>query len=294
MKDNILVSISCTTFNHEKYIEKALCGFLMQRVTFQYEILIHDDASVDNTVNIIKKYEKLYPDIIKPIYQSENQWSKGVCITQTYQYPRARGKYIAICEGDDYWIDPLKLQKQVNYLEEHQECSFCCHNAFVLRSDRAVTIFNDIFEERDLSLREIMIKWIIPTASFVLRKEVLINYPEWTKEIYSGDLTMSLIATTFGTIHFFPDIMSVYRYNVNNSSFSTIYRKQSEFIHSQHILLYNLFNKYTNYQHKEVIENVIKEKDLLFNFQLSYKKNPIWAMIKYPRLFFGKVYTKIH
>ena len=119
-----LVSIDCITYNHEAYIRDALEGFLMQKTDFTFEVLIHDDASTDQTANIIRKYEKKYPDIIKPIYQKDNQYSKGIQISRQFQYPRARGKYIAICEGDDYWIDPYKLQKQVDFLEAHHDYGF--------------------------------------------------------------------------------------------------------------------------------------------------------------------------
>lgn len=117
--DKPLVSIGCITYNHEKYIRDAIKGFLMQKTTFPFEILIHDDASTDGTADIIREYEKKYPDKIKPIYQMENQYSKGIPISATYQFPRARGKYIALCEGDDYWTDPYKLQKQVDFLEKN-------------------------------------------------------------------------------------------------------------------------------------------------------------------------------
>ena len=112
-----LVSIICTTYNHGPFIRQCLDGFMMQKTNFTFEVLIHDDASTDNTAEIIREYEDKYPDIIKPIYQTENQYQKGIKIGITYLYPRAKGKYIAECEGDDYWTDPLKLQKQVKILE---------------------------------------------------------------------------------------------------------------------------------------------------------------------------------
>ncbi|HHX61228.1 MAG TPA: glycosyltransferase [Epulopiscium sp.] len=104
-----LVSICCLAYNHEKFIRQALDGFIMQESNFPIEVLIHDDASTDDTANIIREYEKKYPEIIKPIYQTENQYSKGVGISVTYNFPRAKGKYIAMCEGDDYWTDPYYL-----------------------------------------------------------------------------------------------------------------------------------------------------------------------------------------
>src|SRR5690554_4624359 len=125
--NNPLVSISCITYNHAPYIRQCLEGFLMQQCDFEYEILIHDDASTDGTSDIIREYQKKYPEIIKPIIQKENQWSQGVRgMMARFNFPRAKGKYIALCEGDDYWTDPLKLQKQVDFLEKNPNYSLVC------------------------------------------------------------------------------------------------------------------------------------------------------------------------
>ena len=117
-----LVSICVFTYNHEKYISQTLDGIIMQRTSFLYEIIIHDDASTDNTKSIIEKYRSDFPDIIKPIFQKENKYLISKFNFQyEYVYPKAKGKYIAICDGDDYWIDPTKLQKQVEFLDLHPE-----------------------------------------------------------------------------------------------------------------------------------------------------------------------------
>ncbi len=110
-----LVSICSITYQHAPYIRQCLDGFLMQKTDFAFEVLIHDDASTDGTEEIIREYEAKYPDIIKPLYEEENQWVKGRRGSRTFNFPRAKGKYIAMCEGDDYWTDPLKLQKQVDF-----------------------------------------------------------------------------------------------------------------------------------------------------------------------------------
>ena len=123
-----LVSIDCITYNHCKYIRDALEGFLMQRTNFPVEILIHDDASTDGTAEIIKEYEKQYPWLIKPVYQTENQYSKHNGTISKIQYGSALGKYIAFCEGDDYWTDPYKLQKQVDFLESNVWVDICPTN----------------------------------------------------------------------------------------------------------------------------------------------------------------------
>ena len=127
--NQIVVSIQCLTYNHALYIRQCLDGFVMQKTNFRFEAIVHDDASTDGTQDIIREYEKKYPDIIKPIYQKENQYSKGIpgFITNLVS-SKCKGKYIAICEGDDYWIDPNKLQMQVDFLESHPEYSMCFHD----------------------------------------------------------------------------------------------------------------------------------------------------------------------
>ena len=130
-----LVSISCITYNHAPYIRQCLDGFVMQKTNFPFEILIHDDASDDGTSDIIREFEKAYPSVIKPLFEEENQWSKGRRGSVVFNFPRAKGKYIALCEGDDYWTDPLKLQKQVDFLEAHPEYAMCFHNVKVIAEE---------------------------------------------------------------------------------------------------------------------------------------------------------------
>ena len=117
MSNEVVVSAYCLAYNHEKYIKSASEGFVSQKTDFKYEVFVHDDASTDKTADIINQYAKRYPNIIKPILQKENQYSKGVDISQEIIFPRMKGKYVAICEGDDYWCDNNKLQKQVNSLQ---------------------------------------------------------------------------------------------------------------------------------------------------------------------------------
>ena len=136
----VLVSICCITYNQKEYIRDALEGFMNQKTDFAYEVLIHDDASTDGTAQIIQEYADRYPQMIKPILQRENQYSKGLSnVSGTYNFPRVRGRYIAMCEGDDYWTDETKLQRQADFLENHPDCSLVFHSARVDVQGRAVT-----------------------------------------------------------------------------------------------------------------------------------------------------------
>lgn len=117
----IMLSVCCTTYNHEKYVREAINGFLIQKTDFPFEIIIHDDASTDRTADVIFEYVEKYPRLIRTIIQAENQYSKGGLINPRFVFPQAAGKYLALCEGDDYWTDSSKLQKQVDFLENNPD-----------------------------------------------------------------------------------------------------------------------------------------------------------------------------
>lgn len=129
-----LVSVVCHTYNHEKFIEDALNGFLMQETTFPFEIIVHDDASQDGTQKIIKQYQARYPNIIKPILQTKNIFSKGERPTM-YSFPAAKGKYIAFCEGDDFWSDTQKIQVQGLFLDNNLDYAVCYTDSIPFRGD---------------------------------------------------------------------------------------------------------------------------------------------------------------
>jgi len=126
-----VVSAICSAYNHESYIAEAIEGFLIQETDFPFEIIIHDDASTDKTADIIRKYETLYPKLIRAVYQTENRFSQGKRNGEIL-YPMSKGKYVALCDGDDYWTDPLKLQKQVVFLKNNEDYVCCFHNSIVI------------------------------------------------------------------------------------------------------------------------------------------------------------------
>ena len=212
-----LVSISCITYNHAPYIRECLDGFITQRTNFPFEILIHDDCSTDGTTEIIKEYAGKYPDIIKPMYEEINQYQNGKPAgSAIWNFPRARGKYIAMCEGDDYWTDPLKLQKQVDFLESHPDYSMCFHSAVVHyeNSDKEDHLFSTL-ETREYDIKENMDDWIVATASLVYRKSVLESpcYKEYrkSKKFVVGDYPLILSCAKVGRLYCFKEPMSVYR-----------------------------------------------------------------------------------
>ena len=219
---DIMVSVICTTYNHEKYIRKCLDGFIMQETDFPYEVLVHDDASTDNTASIVREYEKLYSDIIKPIYQTENQYSKGRLITRDIVFPKCKGKYIALCEGDDYWTDPLKLQKQVTALETHPDCFMCVCKAERVSEDESEILgyypgfpLNESVIESDRFLNIIFKEYTFQTSSYVfyaaLYKKYAENTPDFVRTCPVGDMAYLLYFGYAGNVYYCKDTMTCYR-----------------------------------------------------------------------------------
>ena len=219
----LMVTIRCLAYNHEPYIRQCLEGFVMQKTNFRFEAIVHDDASTDGTAAIIKEYAEKYPDIIKPIFETENQYSKRDGSIKRIMNEHTHGKYIAFCEGDDYWIDPLKLQKQVDFLESNPEYSMSHTNNTCLNqktqnycSEPAELIKNKLGNN---ITHEDIIKYprIILTLSVLIKKsiyEYAINSDDfifYSGKFLLGDIPIWYMAAKLGKIHYLEDKTSVYR-----------------------------------------------------------------------------------
>jgi glycosyltransferase involved in cell wall biosynthesis len=267
----IMVSIDCITYNHENYIADAMESFLMQKTDFNFEILIHDDASTDRTPEIIKQYESKYPDLIKPIYQTENQYSKGVKISY-FNMERAKGKYIAVCEGDDYWTDPYKLQKQVDYMEKHPECSICIHAVYRVLPDKTKLKLhvrpnrgNKVFTVEEV----IYDNGIFATNSFLYPAEFNTNRPYFYEIAPIGDYPLFIYLALQGTVYYIDDFMSAYRIGVKDSwssrMSSSIERRVATYNKIMDML--DEINRYTEYKYDNVIKKTQKRNH--FNILLD-------------------------
>lgn len=265
--DDVLVSICCITYNQEKYIKDALESFLHQKTKFKYEIIVRDDASIDNTANIIKEYEKKYPDIVKPIYEKENGYKKGI-EPASVTFQKAKGKYVALCEGDDYWIDNQKLQKQVDYMEKHDNCTLCFHNAEMLymkNKKKEIYINKKAAYKRYLrpdgiytadNIHLIRFGGSIPTASFMFRSKYLKNIPDFYFKCPCGDMPLKLIMTSYGYAYYMDEVMSVYRRETGISITDTWKKEQNtnekiEKHVNMMIETIDRFDEFTNYKYTE-------------------------------------------
>ena len=209
-----LVSICSITYNHAPFIRQCLDGFLMQQCNFPIEIIINDDCSTDGTTEIIREYAEKYPDKIFPVYHEKNLYSQGVRgMFDKFVFPKARGKYIALCEGDDFWTSPHKLQRQVDFLESHCEYSMICTNARVLGSDGELN-WHRYKTSCDVPLRDIILKrgaWIY-TASMVFRREHMSDYPDFARRCHVSDYPYAIHMALRGKVYFFAEKMVTYRF----------------------------------------------------------------------------------
>lgn len=219
MDSNILVSILCITYNQVEYVKDMLDGFLSQETDFGFEVLVHDDASTDGTVDVIKEYENKYDNV--HLYSEEvNRFSEGINYINELLLPNALGKYIAICEGDDYWCSNEKLAKQVGYMEGHPGCSLCTTRAFVRSGDSEVSLGYMGLGPKDrvLSPLDLAREWHLPTASFLFRKSDAQEYARnWTFKTPVGDFPRAFYLATKGHVSYLAEPMTVYRYGVSGS-----------------------------------------------------------------------------
>lgn len=260
-----LVSIVCNTYNHEPFIRQTLEGFLMQQTDFPFEVLVHDDASTDHTASIIREIAEQHSDIIKPIFQTENQYSKGVFIGKLYQFPRAKGRYIAMCEGDDFWTDPLKLQKQVDAMEIHPETAMCSHSTTRLyrQGEEKLISFGDqmtiITPEQIIAGGGLSLN----TCSLLFRTSMLDTHWRF-REFYPFDYTLKVQGALQGGILYLPENMATYRFQSTPDAWTTRARINNEekIAHFQkRIQMLDYLNEDTAFQYNSVIQETKKSNE---------------------------------
>lgn len=271
MDEKILVSVYCLTYNHVDYIRDTLEGFIYQKTSFCYEIFVHDDASTDGTADIIREYALNYPNIIFPIYQQENQYSKGVPIFQKYILPLMHGKYIAVCEGDDYWTDINKLQKQADFLETHPEYCSCVHNTKKLNLlTHKTSLINSSDNDYDVPFTQIIQggNRVYQISALMYKRELALKvYGKQSPEFFTyakgfGDYNLAIFLVTEGKMRFLHNIMSTYRFlspNSWNSRNASADKWQHHIENVNNMLL--LVDKYTDFRYTSEISDVIRKNN---------------------------------
>lgn len=274
-KGKPLVAIRCITYNHEPYIRDALEGFVMQETDFPFVAIVHDDASTDGTANIIREYAEKYPDIIKPIFETENQYSKkdgslGRIMNDAISATGA--KYVAMCEGDDYWTDPLKLQKQVDFLESNPDYGMCFTNSEIL-CNLKLSSFKTYKESGKINIIDLIIGGggLCPTASILLRSEIVKDFQNEVPPLPVGDYPLQVFSAYRSNVYYMNITTCVYRFG-NEGSWTRTKRKSVNYKNKigNSTLLCDVLDEVTKGQYHSVFKSVKLLR--CFKIYLQYKK----------------------
>lgn len=273
-----LVSVRVLTYNHEKYIARCIEGILTQKVNFPFEVIIGEDCSTDRTGEIVLAYEKSYPDIIRVIAsQHVGGTQNAIRVHQA-----CVGKYIANCDGDDYWIDPLKLQKQIDYLTTHPGCSMCFHDALVIQEGK--TGLPSYFCPADLpettAIEDVLTRpSFIPWASMLVRSQVLASLPKWRANLLSGDVLNQLWCAHHGNLGYINEIMSVYRHHATGMTVIALQNLDRRHQETRYILLE--FDRETGYQYTALIQEAVKRADNNYREDKRIRKlGPLYYVLR--------------
>lgn len=268
-----LVSICCITFNHAKYIRQCIESFLAQKTSFRYEIIVHDDCSTDGTTEILKEYERKYPNIFKIVYEEENMFSKGVRgFFLKYTIPLAEGKYIALCEGDDYWNDPKKLEKTVSFLEKNESYYACMHQTKTVDLEGKETGFFYNIHQKTGEIKTNGYLTFPHTSSFVFINPMYDQGNEkrieYFKKVTGWDKTFAIFFLSQGKIFYFSDCMSCYRIDLKKGSSYMAIEAQNNIIDA-----------------KLKIEKELKNQIEAYGLRLDISKHHYYNVIIYELLF---------
>ena len=260
-ENTIEVSVLCLAYNHEKYIRQTLDGFVMQKTNFRFEIIVHDDASTDTTADIIREYAQRYPALIRSVLQSVNQHSQKISIWKNHVNHLIKGRYVALCEGDDFWTDPLKLQKQFDAMEANPECSMCVHRIRQVAEDGTDTgTFRPSWDMEACRLDvpgflKIQPRYPFHTSSYFVRTPLWVdlygNPPAFRKAADVGDEPLLLYMAAHGNICYLPDCMSAYRmFSIGSwtSKNKRIYKNILRHAEKTYEMMC-LYDEYTGYQY---------------------------------------------
>lgn len=287
-----VVSVCCTAFNHEDFVGDALDSILNQITHFPFEILIHDDASNDDTVRILKQYQSEFPEIIKPVYQVKNKWQLGIRINPTFNFTRAKGQFIAICEGDDFWVSTDKLQKQVSYMLNSPTVSLTFHQSKVLRENQnQTTLSEDYRPEQKFTISDIVENWFIYTQTMVIRLSAIDNMEKFFNGVVNVDWSLQLVAAHNGDVVYLPNLLSVYRKHHGSLSKAILANPRKRCVNL--LRLFMSFDNYSNNKYRGIIER--KMLSLLSETSMIEKQN--WCRKYYylpcPDIFAQKLFRKL-
>lgn len=249
-----LVSVYCMTYNQENTIAETIESIVSQKTDFSFELIVHDDASTDGTAAIVRDYAERYPHIIRPVLQQENQFKK--CnIIKTHINPIAKGEYVALCEGDDYWSDESKLQIQIDHMRKNPDCSFCFHAVHQLSPDGKMMIYRPLKSTCDVPASLIIKRGglFCPTVSSMFRRDVMNIWPDFRNEADVYDYPAQVLAATMGKVHYIDHIMGVYRF-ASEGSWTAQHAGEIDYTHVENETRWlEKFNAYSENRYADAI-----------------------------------------
>lgn len=292
----MLLSICLITYNHEKYIREAIEGILIQKTNFDIELVIGEDSSSDKTRDICEEYVQKYPQLIKLLPKTKNL---GMMPNFIRTYNACQGEFIALIEGDDYWTDPEKLQKQVDYLIQNPNCSLCAHDVnLVYENVPEVYPFQAVWTKDRFEFKDIFGCHFISTLSLVFRKKQLGELPIWFNHLIIGDVPIIMILASKGYGHYFLEKMAVKRKNEGGVTFNPERKKLDlgPLFYSMYKLVFNhikRFNKKLFYEKFAGYERSFALKAARNKNILAFAQNGVLAFIHDPKWVFKKIKAKL-
>lgn len=310
-KTKWMVCVHCATYNHAPYIEDTMNGFCMQMTNFPYVCVIVDDASTDKEHEVISNYMKEhfeYTDITKEMEETDDfvmtfaqhKVNKN-CFFAFHQLKYNHGsikkprgpyytkwdneaKYIAFCEGDDFWIKPDKLQRQIDFLENNPDFTLIGSNGIIRYTDtqKGLKYFNNVFNTREITFDELVDKWFFPTASLIYRQSILELLPEWRKELHFGDDVRVMTSAIHGKVACLGYCTCVYRKGCGITSYLD---KKQVYMHEQHLLFYNHLLEDTGEKYEIPLKNKIMRLEKGLKLYKTKEKSLLLFAIVYPKVF---------
>ena len=272
--EECMVSVFCTTYNHKKYISRCLDSLANQKTPFFYEIIVRDDASTDGTSDIVREYAERYPDKVIPFIQPENLYQRGLShISYEKMFRMSRGKYIAICEGDDFWMDENKLRKQVDFMESHPDYSLCGHAAYYATEDGSLLtdrFFRLSKSSGELTTEEIISSWTMATCSLLYRKssrtDIIIPF---LGKCINGDFAQMVYFSLKGKVYYSDELMGAYRL-CSSGSISQKLRTDSAYLQKRRLEFVEMLDRIDDYTRGKYADALKKRKTgVLFDLYLN-------------------------
>ena len=248
------VSVLVMTYNHARFIRQALDSVLMQQTGFEFEILISEDCSTDGTQDIVREYERRYPETIRLLLSETNLHSNAVVVRGINA---ARGAYVALLDGDDYWTSPEKLQRQATFLDDHPECSICFHNARVKQDDKEEGWnWTPPNHPTITTLEDIWMGNFIATCSTMFRRGLIRPIPPWYEGFFPiTDWPLHILNAEHGHIGYLDEVMGVYRYHPGG-----YYSPLSEHSKLRETLkFYQRMNACLGYKHNGLVQTAVSK-----------------------------------